>query len=82
MAKCPKCGGEIDSLVNVQSGYNFYDFNLGDNGEVLYESRDEFEADGKVNEWQCPKCREVLFTDEGEAIKFLEVLRSIHIMGG
>lgn len=68
--KCPKCDMEINSLKNVQSGDMDYDLSLL-NDEIHYESG-EFLVDNKYNEFWCPCCSGVLFTDEEKAIKFLK----------
>ena len=66
MPKCPKCGEEIDHLINVCSAWKLYRFYS--NGS--YEWIDD--VSGDVNEYECPECNEVLFTDEAEAQKFLK----------
>jgi DNA-directed RNA polymerase subunit RPC12/RpoP len=66
MPKCPKCGKEIDTLVNVQSGEHRFVFDGED-----YEP-DGFFTDDGTNEWQCPDCNYPLFFGEGEATKFLK----------
>lgn len=66
MPKCPKCGKEIDCLNNWESGEMEYCLSL--NG---YEGKD-FVEDGKVNEYECLECSEVIFTDEEKAIAFLK----------
>jgi hypothetical protein len=72
MAKCPKCGKEIECLINVQSGYNYYRFELDDEGVASYESEDDFQTTDVVNDYCCDECNQVLFTDEEEAIEFLK----------
>ena len=67
MSKCPKCNKEIDTLKNYVSGENCYIFD-GDN----YDQVGDLQFDEKVNDYECPKCREVLFTGEVEAILFLK----------
>ena len=67
MPKCPKCGKEIDYLVNVESGDMDYRFNPdGD----YYPG--EFLSDGGRNEYECPLCQATLFTDETTALEFLK----------
>lgn len=65
--KCPKCGAEIDYLDNWESGAMRYRLHP-DGG---YEGQD-FCADGKTNEFECPECQKVLFTNETDALKFLK----------
>lgn len=64
MKKCKKCKEEINYLINVCSGYMVYSFD-GDYGDS------DFEIDGNVNNFECPNCNEVLFTNEEEANDFL-----------
>jgi len=67
MVICPKCKEEINFLLNFQSGEMRYDFD----GEH-YED-ETFIPDCSVNEYECPDCRETLFTDENKAREFLEL---------
>ena len=67
---CPKCKEEIETLQNVVSGSYRYDLYI-DDGSENYEGKD-FVEDNNVNEFWCPECKEVLFTDEDKAIKFLK----------
>jgi predicted RNA-binding Zn-ribbon protein involved in translation (DUF1610 family) len=65
MPKCPKCGEEIDHLINYCRGWEMFAFD----GEE-YEYIDSFGVD--ESEYACPECDETLFTDEEEASKFLK----------
>ena len=67
MSKCPKCGEEIDYLNNWESGE--MEYRLRPDG--AYEGM-EFCSDNKSNDFECPECSEVLFTDEKKAIAFLK----------
>ncbi len=67
MSICPKCKKEIDYLNNYTSGENKYNFD-GDN----YNQDGDFQPDYKVNDFECPECSEILFTDEVKAIAFLK----------
>ncbi len=70
MPKCPNCKEEIEELRNIVSGSNEYTlFSIGNDTE--YEEKD-FAEDYVVNEYWCPECQEVLFTDEEKAIDFLK----------
>lgn len=64
--KCPKCGKEIEYLVNWVAGEKSYEFD----GET-YDS-DDFMDNCTVNDYECPECSETLFTDEEKAKKFLK----------
>jgi uncharacterized protein with PIN domain len=70
---CPECNEEIDSLRNIQTGTMEYRLKLDVQGDIQYETC-EFELDAgvNVNEYWCPECEAVLFTDESKAIDFLK----------
>jgi len=70
MPKCPECGEEIDYLKHYQSGEAYYHIKIVDK-EIQYLEQ-PFIDDGKVNCYECPKCNKTLFTDEVDAIAFLE----------
>jgi hypothetical protein len=64
MAKCPKCGGEIEYLEVYCKGWGTFHFD----GEK-YEYVGGFTRIESI--YICPDCGKILFTDEGEATKFL-----------
>lgn len=66
MPKCPRCGKEIDRLINVQSGLISWEMFA----DGRYDDQ-EIEPYGEINEWDCPECSEPLFYNEDEAIAFL-----------
>ena len=66
MVVCPKCKKVIDTLINWVSGENKYYYH-----DENYEF-DEFVANGKANDYECPECSEILFKDEKKAKKFLK----------
>ena len=74
MSICPKCKEEIDGLENYQSGENHSNFCLARfEGRIVPDYDDEeFQANGTINHFECPKCSEILFTDEDKAISFLK----------
>jgi len=76
VVKCPKCGEEINLLENrtkTEKGYYFrldgkghpdwIDMELGNSYDPLFPLREIY---------MCPKCKEILFEDNDEAIKFLK----------
>lgn len=67
--RCPKCGKAIKTLENVQSGTATWTMNNkgGYNQDTML-----FDSDGSINDWICPECNEALFTNEEEAINFLQ----------
>ena len=71
MPICPKCHKEINGLVNFVSGEKKFDLILLENGDTHYEEVDFYE-DNKTNDYECPLCSEVLFTDEDKATEFLK----------
>jgi predicted RNA-binding Zn-ribbon protein involved in translation (DUF1610 family) len=65
MAKCPRCGEEIDCLENFRTVVEQFCFD-GRN----YSYVDTWGVD--KDEYLCPECGEVLFTDKRKAAKFLK----------
>jgi len=73
MPKCPKCGKEIDYLVDYSPAWQKYEMRIDKNGDAHYEFVDDsLPIDTIDDEYECPECSEVLFTDEEEAVKFLK----------
>jgi len=70
MPICPKCNKEIEKLINFTSGENRYNVWLLNN-EPYYQL-DTFIGYVKIDEFECPECLEVLFTDETKAVEFLK----------
>ena len=66
MAVCPKCENMIAHLDNYQSGKNHY--RLYADG---YSEMQEFQENNKLNDYECPECSEVLFTDDEKAREFI-----------
>ena len=69
MPKCPKCGKEIDYLREFMS--EEFKLTVDENGYVHYDLVDASVLN-RGDEYKCPECGEVLFTDEEEAVKFLK----------
>jgi predicted RNA-binding Zn-ribbon protein involved in translation (DUF1610 family) len=65
MPKCPKCGEEIDHLINYCKSWEKFYFDGEDYNYIDTISTDE-------NEYACPECDETLFYNEEEAIEFLK----------
>ena len=57
----------VNYLNNYQSGENHY--KLESSGEYEFKT---FLEKGTTNDFECPECSEVLFTDETKAIQFLK----------
>jgi len=73
MPKCPKCGKEIDYLRDFSPVWEEYKLTINENGVVHCEFVDGgIPMDDKDDEYECPECHEVLFTDVEDAIKFLK----------
>ena len=74
MPRCPRCGKEIDSITNVQSGYMEYVLKIDENGDYDYDSSEGgFSTDDSLNDFRCPECNGSLFPDsEGDAVAFLK----------
>jgi len=71
MSVCPKCGVEIDHLNAYSRGETLYTFILDGSGEPRYLKKEVIPS-CDPDDYECPKCHEVLFTDEEEATKFLD----------
>lgn len=71
MPKCPKCGREINALLNIVTGTMEYELSLDVQGDEQY-SRMDFENDNEINDFVCTLCQKVLFVDDEEAIEFLK----------
>ena len=70
MPKCPKCNEEIEHLVSFLKGEQKDYFKADENAEPEYEWKD-FITDYENIDFECPECKDVLFTNEEEALKFL-----------
>ena len=64
--KCPKCNEEINWL----KGYTEtkYEVTLNEKGELEYDRVYEMDY---VTGFECPECDEELFTQESDALEFL-----------
>ena len=69
MATCFKCRATIDHLINHEPVEDVYQFKLN----ILYEPQYEmlYKTNTVAGDFECPKCKNVLFTNEAEAIAFL-----------
>jgi len=65
--KCPRCGADINTLFNLQSGVIYYEMDKSGN----YENLDRFDADNDFNVWLCPECYGTITHNEEDAIAFL-----------
>lgn len=70
MAKCPKCGEELKFLRNYSKAEEVFIFTVDEGGKPDYEHLDVIP--GSDNDWECPECKKVLFTDEEKATEFLK----------
>lgn len=68
--RCPKCNEKIEWLKHYSSGEMYYMFDVKTNSLGNYGEQ-EFLPDNKVNDYECPHCSEILFTDGKKALKFL-----------
>lgn len=69
---CPKCGKDIDFLHNHDRVTTHWVFSIRD-GRTTYDGGvtvKSYESD--CNDYICPECLEVLFTDEESAANFLK----------
>ena len=72
MVKCPKCGEEIDRLMEYLPMQKKSEIFLDDNGNYDRWWISEFESDGDID-YECPECSAVLFKNNniGEIEDFL-----------
>jgi len=66
---CPKCGGEVSYLKYVVEEIHTYIFERDEYGKFNYTPDDSWPGDWE--EYSCPHCYEVLFTNEEDAQRFL-----------
>jgi predicted RNA-binding Zn-ribbon protein involved in translation (DUF1610 family) len=72
-SKCPKCGEEIEKLINCQSGIKVWEMGVDCKGFADYTSPfNDFFPDDKENRWECPECGHTITNSEEEAVKFLK----------
>lgn len=73
MAKCPKCGKEIDYLRDFSPAWQEFRATIGQDGYMSFEPMDNYEVmDREDDEYECPECTRVLFTDQVQAENFLK----------
>lgn len=63
---CPLCGKKIEELILFETGIT----NMGA-GSALYSWRRAYGIDRKKEEYYCPKCNGLLFTNGRKAWDFL-----------
>ena len=71
MPKFTKCGKEIDELLMFGKQTQTFRVTYSEKEGLEYEQIDaswDFESE----EYACPKCREILFTNENDAFNFLK----------
>jgi hypothetical protein len=66
MVKCPDCDKEIDYLIKEVVDVKAFAYTPDESEEL------DFREDMYVVTFRCPKCHVCLFTDEYEAVEFLE----------
>ena len=72
MPICPECEEEIEELRYWEKIDSSSWCSLDKDGRMDYEGQDNSYDNPTGLEWCCPKCSEVLFEVEDEAITFLE----------
>lgn len=73
MVKCPKCGEDIGYLRDFSPTWREFRLTIGENGLADYEDvGNDCSMDSKEDEYGCPKCGQILFTNEEEALNFLK----------
>lgn len=72
--QCPECKKEIKHLEHEESVFVFYKATLDKNGDIKYSKRplySEPETDCE-GAFICPECKQELFYNEQDAIKFFK----------
>jgi hypothetical protein len=72
MPKCPKCGREINSLLlraKQMHDFRVYEYEGGLEYFWIGASSDD---DLENEEYYCPKCGAILFTNDIDALNFLK----------
>ena len=73
MAKCPKCSKEITHLRDWSRSWQEFRFSLDIQGDGQYEPAcNTVPDDVGPDDYECPECNKVLFTDHDEAEQFLK----------
>ena len=70
MVKCPECSAEIDYLISREKTAREYCFAVNDEGFGEYEAVTE-DSYADDDDYNCPKCNAMLFTNERDATNFL-----------
>ena len=72
MQKCPRCGMEIDYLINICTEEIESDFTINSMGYGEYDEMDANPIPIDDGFFMCPECGKILFFDEQTATKFLK----------
>ena len=67
MARCPRCGEEVERLLHYSMVYEAYYYD-----GCGYERAYGRDALGDYVDYACPRCGEILFYSEDEARRFLK----------
>lgn len=71
MATCPECEKKVDHLRTFSRVEQAYVFKLGSDGMGSYFSTGASYSLDIPDDYECPECANVLFTDEEMAQSFL-----------
>lgn len=69
---CPKCKEIIKDLIRKVSGVESSIFYIEDTKPTATTEDEQFESDGNVEMYLCPRCDDELFNDWEEAEAFLK----------
>lgn len=72
MTKCPKCGKEIDHLRDFSPAWQEFKATIGKDGYMSFEPMENYAPMDRPDDYECPECNTVLFTDQVEAENFLK----------
>jgi len=73
MPICPKCGTRISYLIYITDVHEKRELRLFSNNELNFSSPFSLSFDSFSKKYfECPKCEEVLFTKQENAVNFLK----------
>ncbi len=75
MPVCPECGQFINNVIEETKCYRRDRLTVDESGFSQYDSMDLSDSEEDYDQIYCPKCNEVLFDNDIDAIEFLNKCR-------
>lgn len=72
MAKCPKCQKEMSYLRNITSTHGEFRMFIKDGLECWCCEPNDISGLQDKDEYRCPECGELLFTENELAVRFMK----------